>query len=667
MSDSYTLAKIIFGRLTWESFPIHEPILIGTFIMVLIGGIGVVGAITKYRLWGYLWTEWFTTVDHKRIGIMYMILGLIMFLRGFADAIMMRLQQAMAFNGSEGYLNAHHYDQIFTAHGVIMIFFVAMPMVTGLMNYIVPLQIGARDVSFPFLNNFSFWMTTAGAVTVMMSLFVGEFARTGWLAYPPLSGIAYSPDVGVDYYIWALQIAGVGTLLSGVNLIATIVKMRAPGMSMMKMPIFTWTSLCTNVLIVAAFPVLTAVLALLSLDRYAGTAFFTNDFGGNAMMYVNLIWIWGHPEVYILILPAFGIFSEVTSTFSGKRLFGYTSMVYATVVITILSYIVWLHHFFTMGSGASVNSFFGITTMVISIPTGAKIFNWLFTMYRGRIRFELPMMWTVAFMLTFVVGGMTGVLLAVPPADFVLHNSLFLIAHFHNVIIGGVLFGLFAGINYWWPKAFGFKLDTVWGKRSFWLWVVGFWFAFMPLYILGLMGVTRRMRVFDDPSLQIWFMIAAFGAFMIAAGIACMLMQFYVSIRDREKLRDTTGDPWDGRTLEWATSSPPPDYNFAFTPVIHDGDAWADMKKRGYQRPVEGFRPIHMPSNTGTGIILAGLSVAFSVGMIWYMWWLAAISFVGILAVAIGHTFNYKRDFHIPVEDVVRTEGERTKLLATQG
>ncbi|MGV3770233.1 MAG: cbb3-type cytochrome c oxidase subunit I, partial [Sphingobium phenoxybenzoativorans] len=356
MSDSYTLAKIIFGRLTWESFPIHEPILIGTFIMVLIGGIGVVGAITKYRLWGYLWTEWFTTVDHKRIGIMYMILGLIMFLRGFADAIMMRLQQAMAFNGSEGYLNAHHYDQIFTAHGVIMIFFVAMPMVTGLMNYIVPLQIGARDVSFPFLNNFSFWMTTAGAVTVMMSLFVGEFARTGWLAYPPLSGIAFSPDVGVDYYIWALQIAGVGTLLSGVNLIATIVKMRAPGMSMMKMPIFTWTSLCTNVLIVAAFPVLTAVLALLSLDRYAGTAFFTNDFGGNAMMYVNLIWIWGHPEVYILILPAFGIFSEVTSTFSGKRLFGYTSMVYATVVITILSYIVWLHHFFTMGSGASVNS-----------------------------------------------------------------------------------------------------------------------------------------------------------------------------------------------------------------------------------------------------------------------------------------------------------------------
>jgi len=661
------LLKTVFGRLTIDSLPIHEPIIVGTFAMVALGGLAVLGLITKFRLWGYLWREWFTTVDHKRIGIMYMILGTIMLLRGFADAVMMRLQQALAFNGSEGYLNAHHYDQVFTAHGVIMIFFVAMPMVTGLMNYVVPLQIGARDVSFPFLNNFSFWMTVGGAVTVMMSLFVGEFARTGWLAYPPLSGLAYSPDVGVDYYIWSLQVAGVGTLLSGVNLIVTIVKMRAPGMSMMKMPIFTWTALCTNILIVAAFPVLTAVLVLLSLDRYVGTAFFTNDFGGNPMMYVNLIWIWGHPEVYILILPAFGIFSEVTSTFSGKRLFGYTSMVYATVVITILSYIVWLHHFFTMGSGASVNSFFGITTMVISIPTGAKIFNWLFTMYRGRIRFELPMMWTVAFMLTFVVGGMTGVLLAVPPADFVLHNSLFLIAHFHNVIIGGVLFGLFAGINYWWPKAFGFRLDETWGKRSFWLWVVGFWVAFTPLYILGLMGVTRRMRVFDDPSLQIWFVIAGFGAFLIACGIACMLMQFFVSVRDRERLRDTTGDPWNGRTLEWATSSPPPDYNFAFTPVIHDGDAWADMKKRGYQRPTEGFRPIHMPSNTGSGVMLAGLSVAFSVGMIWYMWWLAAISFAGLLAVAIGHTFNYKRDFHIPAEDVIRTEGERTKLLATQG
>ena len=464
-----------------------------------------------------------------------------------------------------------------------------------------------------------------------------------------------------------LQVAGVGTTLSGINLICTIVKMRAPGMTMMRMPVFTWTSLCTNVLIVASFPVLTAVLAMLGLDRYVGTNFFTNDFGGNPMMYVNLIWIWGHPEVYILILPLFGVFSEVTSTFSGKRLFGYTSMVYATVVITILSYLVWLHHFFTMGTGASVNSFFGITTMIISIPTGAKIFNWLFTMYRGRIRFELPMMWTVAFMLTFVVGGMTGVLLAVPPADFVLHNSLFLIAHFHNVIIGGVLFGLFAGIAYWWPKAFGFKLDPFWGKVSFWCWVVGFWLAFMPLYVLGLMGVTRRMRVFDDPSLQIWFVIAAVGAVLIAAGIAAFLIQIFVSIRRREALTDPTGDPWDGRTLEWSTSSPPPAYNFAFTPVVRDNDAWWDMKKAGYKRPLSGYKPIHMPSNTGTGVVLAAFSVALGFGLIWYMWWLAALSFVCLIATAIGHTFNYHRDFHIPATEVEQTEEARTALLAAQG
>jgi cytochrome o ubiquinol oxidase subunit 1 len=563
-------------------------------------------------------------------------------------------------------LPPHHYDQVFTAHGVIMIFFAAMPFVTGLMNFVVPLQIGARDVSFPYLNNFSFWMTAAGAIIIMISLFVGEFAKTGWLAYPPLSDISHSPGVGVDYYIWGLQIAGLGTLLSGVNLIATIVKMRAPGMSMMKMPVFTWTALCTNVLIVAAFPVLTAVLALLTLDRYVGTHFFTNDMGGNVMMYINLIWIWGHPEVYILILPCFGIFSEVVATFSGKRLFGYSSMVYATVVITILSYLVWLHHFFTMGSGASVNSFFGITTMIISIPTGAKMFNWLFTMYKGRIRFEVPMLWTIGFMLTFVIGGMTGVLLAVPPADFVLHNSLFLIAHFHNVIIGGVVFGVFAGITYWFPKAFGFKLDPFWGKMSFWFWFIGFYFAFMPLYVLGLMGVTRRLNHFDDPSLQIWFIIAAFGAVLIAVGIASFVIQIVVSVMRRDKLRDETGDPWHGRTLEWSTSSPPPEYNYAFTPVVYDHDAWWDMKQRGFVRPTEGFKSVHMPKGTGTGAIIAALAVALGFGMVWHMWWLAILAFVGMIAVAIGHSFNYDRDFHIPAEEVIETEEARTKLLAKQ-
>ncbi|MBV6305834.1 cytochrome o ubiquinol oxidase subunit I [Candidimonas humi] len=658
------ITKLIFGRLTLDAIPYHEPILVWTFCFVALGGLALLGAITYFKQWGYLWREWFTSIDHKKIGIMYIVLAIVMLLRGFSDAVMMRLQQAVAFGSDAGYLPPHHYDQIFTAHGVIMIFFVAMPLVTGLMNYIVPLQIGARDVAFPFLNNFSFWMTTGGAILVMCSLFVGEFARTGWLAMPPLSDLPQSADVGVDYYIWALQVAGIGTLLSGINLMVTIIKMRAPGMSLMKMPVFTWTSLCTNVLIVAAFPVLTAVLALLMLDRYAGTNFFTNSLGGNPMMYVNLIWIWGHPEVYILILPAFGVYSEVVSTYSGKRLFGYTSMVYATVVITVLSYLVWLHHFFTMGSGASVNSFFGITTMIISIPTGAKIFNWMFTMYRGRIRYDVPMLWTVGFMITFVIGGMTGVMLAVPPNDFLLHNSLFLVAHFHNVIIGGVLFGMMAGITYWFPKAFGFKLDPFWGKCSFWFWFVGFYFAFMPLYVLGLMGVTRRLNHFDDPSLQIWFQIAAFGALLIALGIASFLIQLFVSIRRREQLRDTTGDPWDGRTLEWSTSSPPPAYNYAFTPQVHDGDAWWQMKQRGAARPLDGFLPIHMPANTGAGIILAGLCTALGFTLIWHMWIPVIVLAVAALAVAIGHTFNYKRDYYIPAEDVARVEAERTRLLA---
>lgn len=665
MMNQYEPTTFLLGRLNFDAIP-QEPIVLVTFVVVALGGIAVLGALTYFKLWGYLWKEWFTSVDHKKIGIMYMVLGIIMLLRGFADALMMRLQQAMAFGGSEGYLVPHHYDQVFTAHGVIMIFFVAMPIITGLMNYAVPLQIGARDVAFPFLNNFSFWMTTGGAVVVMMSLFIGEFAQTGWLNYPPLSGIAYSPYVGVDYYIWSLQIAGVGTLLSGINLIVTILKMRAPGMTMMKMPIFTWTAFCSNILIVAAFPILTAVLTMLALDRYLGTNFFTNDFGGNSMMYINLIWIWGHPEVYILILPLFGVFSEVASTFSGKRLFGYTSMVYATLVITVLSYIVWLHHFFTMGSGANVNSFFGITTMIISIPTGAKMFNWLFTIYRGKVRMDMPMRWLIAFMLTFVIGGMSGVLLAVPPADFVLHNSLFLIAHFHNVIIGGVLFGIFAAINYWFPKAFGFKLNEFWGKISFWCWVIGFYVAFMPLYVLGLMGVTRRMRVFDDPSLQIWFVIAAIGAGIIACGIAAFLIQIGVSIWKREELKDETGDPWNGRTLEWATSSPPPEYNFAFTPVVRDIDAYWDMKENGYTRPLEGFKSIHMPKSTGAGVLLAGCSTVLGIALIWYIWWLAAVSFIALLVIAIGHTFNYNRDFHIPAEEVTKAEEERTRLLAGQ-
>ncbi|ONF96755.1 cytochrome o ubiquinol oxidase subunit I [Sphingomonas jeddahensis] len=652
---SESVLKTIFGRLSLESFPIHEPILVATFIGVVVLGLGILGAVTKYKLWGYLWTEWFTSVDHKKIGIMYMILGVIMLLRGFADAIMMRAQQALSFGANEGYLNAHHFDQVFTAHGTIMIFFVAIPLVVGIVNYVMPLQIGARDVAFPFLNNFSFWLTVAGAMLVMVSLFVGEFSRGGWLNYVPVTNLQNSPDTGPDYYLWALQIAGVGTTLSGINMVVTIIKMRAPGMTMMKMPVFVWTALCSNVLVIAIFPILTAAFAMLMLDRYAGFNFFTNDLGGNPMMYWNLVWIWGHPEVYVLILPAFGIYSEITSTFTGKRLFGYSSMVYATVVITILSFLVWLHHFFTMGSGASVNSFFGIATMVISIPTGAKIFNWLFTMYRGQIRFELPMQWVVAFLLTFVVGGMTGVMLAIPPADFVLHNSLFLVAHFHNVIIGGVVFALFAAIDYWFPKAFGFKLDPFWGRIHFWGWVIGYWVAWTPMYVAGLMGVTRRLRHLDDATLQPLYIIAGIGVAIIAIGIGAFLIQLIVSVINRDKLR-VGNDPWGGRTLEWATSSPPPNYNFAFTPVVHELDAWHDMKERGAKTPNGGYLPIHMPRNTGAGVILSGLAMVLGFAMVWYIWWLAAVAFVGIIAVSIGHTFNYNRDYHIPAEEVAETE-----------
>ena len=663
----WPLSKIIFGRLSWDSFPVHDPIVLGTMVVVVLLGLGLVGAVTKYRLWGWLWREWFTTVDHKKIGIMYMILGIVMLLRGFADALMMRLQQAMAFGANQGYLNAHHYDQIFTAHGTIMIFFVAIPLISGVINFVMPLQIGARDVAFPYLNSLSFWLTTAGALLVMASLFVGEFSTAGWLNYVPVANIQNSPGTGPDYYLWALQIAGVGTTLSAINMVTTVLKMRAPGMTMMKMPVFTWTALCSQVLAIAIFPALTGAFALLMLDRYVGTNFFTNDLGCNPMMYWNLVWIWGHPEVYVLVLPVFGIYSEITSTFSGKGLFGYASMVYATVVITILSYLVWLHHFFTMGSGASVNSFFGIATMVIAIPTGAKIFNWLFTMYRGEIRFELPMMWVIAFMITFVVGGMTGVLLAVPPADFVLHNSLFLVAHFHNVLIGGVVFGLFGGMNYWFPKAFGFRLDPFWGKVSFWGWVIGYWVAWTPIYIVGLMGTTRRVRHFDDPSLQIWFIIAGIGALIILVGILAFVIQIAVSIKNRDQLRDTTGDPWNGRTLEWSTASPPPAYNYAFTPVVQELDAWFDMKTRGFKRPEKGYLPIHMPRNTGTGVILAGLALVLGFAMVWYIWWLAVLAVAGLLAVAIGHSFNYDRDYYVAAAEVKLAETELARRLAAEG
>lgn len=658
----------MLGKLTLEAVPLHEPIVMITVAAIILGGVAVAAALTFFGKWRYLWSEWLTSVDHKRLGIMYMIMAFVMLLRGFADAVMMRSQQVIASAGEAGFLPPHHYDQIFTAHGVIMIFFVAMPFVVGLMNLAVPLQIGARDVAFPFLNNLSFWLTAVGVVLVNLSLGVGEFAQTGWLAYPPLSGAEYSPGVGVDYWIWSLQLSGIGTTLTGINFFVTILKMRAPGMTMFKMPVFTWASLCTNVLIIVSFPVLTVTVALLTLDRYLGFHFFTNEMGGNMMMYVNLIWVWGHPEVYILVLPVFGVFSEVTATFSKKRLFGYTSLVWATVVITILSFLVWLHHFFTMGGGANVNAFFGIMTMIIAIPTGVKIFNWLFTMYQGRIVMHSAMLWTVGFLVTFSVGGMTGVLLAVPGADFVLHNSLFLIAHFHNVIIGGVVFGIFAGVTYWFPKAFGFTLNESWGKRAFWFWITGFFVAFMPLYALGFMGMTRRLSQDIDPRYHALLVVAACGAALIALGVLCQIIQFWVSYRDRAQNRDVTGDPWGGRTLEWATSSPPPFYNFAHVPDVHERDAFWEIKEKGeaHQKPSH-YEDIHMPKNSGAGMIISFFLLLFGFAAIWHIWWLAGLSFVATILTWIIKSFDLDVDYYVPVAEIEKIENQHFDAISKAG
>ena len=655
----------MFGKLSLSAIPYNEPIIMGTLLMVSLAGAALLGWVTYQRKWGYLWSEWFTTVDHKRIGVMYIIMALVMLLRGFADAIMMRGQQAMASADAAGYLPAHHYDQIFTAHGDIMIFFMAMPFITGLMNLVVPLQIGARDVAYPFLNSLSYWLTAAGVVLIMLSMFVGDFAATGWLAYPPLSELKFSPTVGVDYYIWSLQLSGLGTTLSGINFIVTILRMRTPGMTLMKMPVFTWTALVTNILIVAAFPVLTVTLALLAADRYLDMHFFTNELGGNAMMYVNLIWIWGHPEVYILVLPCFGAYSEIIATFSGKPLFGYKSMVYATAGIGVLSFLVWLHHFFTMGSGADVNAFFGIMTMIISVPTGVKLFNWLFTMYRGRVRFTVPVLWTIGFMVTFTVGGMTGVLMAVPGADFVLHNSVFLIAHFHNVIIGGVVFGCLAAMNYWFPKAFGFKLEERFGKYSFWCWLVGFYVAFVPLYILGLKGMTRRMNHYVNPEWQPYLVVALIGAVIIMAGIGFTILQLVVSVRNRAENRDLTGDPWGGRTLEWSTSSPPPFYNFAVLPHVEELDQfWTDKEhKRAYKRHAH-YADIHMPRNTGVGVFMGGFGTVLGFAMVWHIWWLAAFGLLGMVASFIARAYDTNVDYYVPGADVEKIE--RARLVPSQ-
>jgi cytochrome o ubiquinol oxidase subunit 1 len=649
----------MLGKLSWDAIPFDQPIPMTASVVVMVTLAGVMLFVVLKGWFPYVWRDWITSVDHKRIGVMYCVLALVMLLRGFTDAIMMRSQQALAFD-APGYLPPEHYDQIFSAHGTIMIFFVAMPFVIGLMNFVVPLQLGVRDVAFPTLNSVGFWLTASGALLVNLSLFVGSFSRTGWLPYPPLSELAYSPDVGVDYYLWALQISGAGTLMTGINLTTTILKLRAPGMRLMRMPIFCWTSLASSLLMVAAFPILTATLAMLLLDRYLGFHFFTNTGGGNMMMFMNLIWAWGHPEVYILILPVFGVFSEVISTFAGKPLFGYRSMVVATMAICVLSFMVWLHHFFTMGAGADVNGFFGVMTMIIAVPTGVKVFNWMFTLYGGRVRFGLPLMWALAFMVTFVIGGMTGVLLAIPPVDFVLHNSLFLVAHFHNVIIGGVLFGAFAGYMFWFPKAFGFTLDERLGKAAFWCWVIGFYVAFMPLYVLGLLGMTRRMQSYDVPEWHPWLIAAAAGAGIILLGIGFQIAQLVVSIRSRDRRRDPTGDPWDGRSLEWATASPPPAFNFAVLPEVEGADPYWSVKQRALEGGGPAAEPayarIEMPRNSPTGVVCAFFATFAGFALIWHIWWMAAAALVGAFAVFVWFAWRDTDEYAIDADAVARID-----------
>lgn len=643
----------MWGKLNWDVFP-HDPIAIGGAIGMPLTAIAVIAGLTYFKKWRWLYDNWLTTLDPKKIGIMYLIVAFAMLFKAGVEATLMRTQQAIA-SGNGGFIDAEHYQQLFTAHGTVMIFFVAMGLMFGIINLILPLQLGARDVAFPFLNSVSFWLFVAGMMLINISLAVGEFAAAGWLAYPPLSGIAYSPGVGIDYWIWALQISGIGSLLSGVNFLVTILKMRAPGMSLMKMPIFAWSVLSSMVLVIFAFPILTVTLTLLALDRTMGMHFFTSDFGGNPMMYVNLIWAWGHPEVYILILPAFGIFSEVVATFARKRLFGYTSMVVALGAITFLSFVVWLHHFFTMGAGANVNAFFGIMTAVIAVPTGVKVFNWLFTMYRGRVDFKTPMLWFLAFVVTFTIGGMTGVLMSVPAIDFQTHNSLFLVAHFHNMIIGGVLFGYFAGLTYWFPKIFGFRLNERIGRYAFYNWLIGFLLAFMPLYALGLMGATRRLDSYDPSMGWQWlFIVAASGVVFIALGAALQVLQLVYSFWKRKEHLDKTGDPWDGRTLEWSTPSPAPVYNFARTPHVEERDDWWHIKHS--KRELGEYEDIHLPKNSPAGIIIASFSFLLGFGIVWHIWWLAILGLLGAVVTLIIRASNDDSEYTITADELRRLD-----------
>ena len=647
----------MFGKLTIDALPFDSSVAMCGALVVVFGSLGVISLIILFGRGRYLWSKWLISLDHKKIGIMYVALALVMLMRGFIDALMIRTQQAVALN-SQGYLPPDHFNQIFTSHATIMIFFVAMPFLVGLFNIVVPQQIAARDVAFPFINLVSLWLTASGAALVMVSLVIGRFSAAGWSAYPPYSEAQFSPGVGVDYWIWAILISGMGSVLTGVNFLVTIIKRRAPGMRLMMMPLFTWSALCTSVLIVFAFPALIVAVLLLGLDRHLGTHFFINGSGGNARNYIGLFWMWGHPEVYILLLPAFGIYSEIVATFSGKRLFGYEALIYSTVFIAVLSLGVWLHHFLSLGGSSDVNAFFGKVAPLIALPTVVMIFNWLFTMYRGCVRFSVPMLFTLGFIVTFVIGGMTGVLLTVAPA-YVTHDTTFLVAHFHNMMIPGALFGYFAGYQYWFPKAFGFRLEEEWGRRAFWAWIVGFYLAFLPLYILGFLGMPRHLERYYVAGWQPYLIVAEVGALFILCGIICFGIQLVVSIRHRATLV-STGDPWNGRTLEWATGAPPASYNFAVVPHVKGIDAWwamkqAEMADHGLRR----FHDIILPGVSSVGAMLGVMSFLFAFAMIWQIWWLGTVGGLGMLAAVLSQIFRAHTGHRIRASEVEAIENRR--------
>ncbi len=648
------------GKLNGHALP-HEWFTIAGSGAFLFGALLVIMALTYTKRWTWLWKEWLTSVDPKKIGIMYFIVGGFMLVRGGLDAIMIWLQQALSSGDSHGYLTADHFQQIFTAHGNIMVFFVAMAFIFGLINYIVPLQIGARDLASPFLNTLGFWLYVGGVIMVnMFFMFGGEYAATGWLAVAPLSGPEFSPGVGVDYWIWSLQISGIGTTLGAINFIMTILKMRAPGMTLWKMPLFTWGSLCSMVMAVTVFPLLTATLFLMFFDRSFGTHFFTTTGGGDPMMYTNLIWMWGHPEVYILMLPAFGVFSEVVTTFSRKRIASYSTAVLGMVGVSAMALSVWLHHFFTMGASANVNAFFGLMTLIIAIPTSVLFFTWIATMRKGKIRFDTPMLWFLGFVTTFTIGGLSGLILAFPPVDFQLHNSLFLVAHFHSNVIGGVLFGIFCGITYWFPKIAGIKLNERIGRQAFWCWIIGFCMSFIPMYVLGIMGATRRLDHYDaSTGWQPLFIMMLIGGIIIAIGVALQIAQIIASFIQKKRLRDTTGDPWDGRSLEWATPSAPPFYNFTTIPTVSTRDAFWEMKQHGLPKPA--YEDIHIPKNTAAGIYISIFAFFAGFAAVWHILWLAVASILGILVVFIIRGFNEEPEYTLTAAEVQKLEEARIR------